>query len=647
MARLAGDFTRAVNHFQAGRYRQAEKICRQILKRNPAHKAALEICGLIALQQRAWTRARSLLGRLLERDPDNASAQCNMGLACLELGEVDSAMQHCLCAVRLVPKDVDANNNLGRVYQAQGQMEKSLACYLTALDSAPWNPLLLVNAGAVCQQLGQSESAVTYYHRALQVVPEFAEAHSNLGVLLLDQGQYQQALRHFEQALQQKETADLHNHIGLTRMALEQLDLAREQFSRALALEPGHQDALFNWAWFEEYHNNIKLASQVSDRCQGNDSGHVGLLVLRSALARRKQDFVTALSVLEQLDSNAMIGGTDQVLYLFEKGTVLDRLGRYAEAFAIFEEANETKNRLLVDDFDEAADIRWCNQLQVAFSAANERLHWQTLATSSVQGPDPQLRPLFIVGFPRSGTSLLTQMLGRHTRVSLTGEMPGILDLVGGGCEEILGSDLPYPDCLFDPAQPLTSVQVQQLRDHYYATLPQTGESDGSGAWLIDKMPHNALHLGLIRLLFPHAPVIHISRHPLDACLSAYFANFELHRYTASLQITARHYQRMMDLIDYYQQNTQCAVREIRYQDLVTDPQETLHSLLEYVGLPWQEDCVRPELSTVHVKTRSYAQVNEAIHSDSVNRYRHYRSQLAGIVEWVRPAIQRYGYDLR
>ncbi len=647
MDRLNRDFARAVTHFRAQRLHLAEKICRQILKKHPRHQSALKMRSLIALQQGAWLRARPLLEHLLKIDPDHAATLCNLGLACLELGDIDNALQYCRRAVTLAPQDADANNNLGRVYQLQGKMEQALDCYTMALQASPWNPYMQVNAGAVCQHLGQTEETVKYYHQALQIDPGFADAHNNLGVVLLDQGRYPQALQHFEQALQQRQSADLYNHIGLTHMAMEQFELARIAFARALKLEPGHQDALFNWAWFEEYHNNLELANQVSGRSRGKGTGHVGLLVLRSALARRKHDFAVALSVLETFDGGDQNTESDKILYLFEKAAVLDGLGRYTEAFTAFKQANETKNRWLKDDFDEVADTRLCDRLQAVFCAGNEQDGWQQLA-ASMSETKPQPRPLFIVGFPRSGTSLLAQVLGRHSRIQVAGEMPGILDLADGSAARILQSDRLYPDCLLDSSHPLTTENFQQLRDYYYKSLWHEApslQSAGAGDWLVDKMPHNAMHLGLIRLLFPDSPVIHISRHPLDACLSAYFANFEHHRYTANLQITARHYQRMMDLIGFYRQNLPLKLLEIRYQDLVTVPQDTLQPVLDFIGLPWENDCLTPERSTVHIKTRSYAQVRAAIHTGSVNRHRHYRFGLASVLPFVRPAIQHYGYE--
>jgi len=644
VAGSAAEFATAIGHFQAGRYRQADKISRRIMKRNPGYGPALEMCGLIALQQHAWSRARSLLEALLKNDPDNISAQCNLGLACLELGQPESALTHSLRARQLAPQNADTNNNLGRVYQALGQAEKALECYTKALQAAPGNPFLPVNAGAVCQQLGYAEQAMEYYRQSLKIDPGFADAHNNLGILLLDQGQYQEALLHFDQALQKQETADIHNHIGLTRMALQQLDQAREEFSRALELDPGHQDTLFNWAWFEEYHNNIELSNQVSERSGEQASGHVGLVVLKSVLARRKHDYVAALATLEQLDENNFTAVSEKILYLFEKGTVLDRLGRYPQAFSVFKKANETKNRLLDTDFDEVADVRQCSRLMKVFTADHAHKPWPTQVVSAAKTAGLQPAPLFIVGFPRSGTSLLTQMMTRHDKITAAGELPGILDLATGGCQQILDSSLAYPECLFDPVSPVTPAQLQQLREQYYVTRSQSLQVATSSTWVIDKMPHNALHLGLIWLLFPDSPIIHISRHPLDACLSAYFANFEQHRYTENLQSTARHYQRMMDLIAHYRQNVPLRLLEIRYQDLVTTPQATLQPILECIGLGWQTHCLTPEQNTVHVKTRSYAQVNEAIHTGSVNRYHHYRSHLHSVAPVVASTMQHYGY---
>jgi hypothetical protein len=251
---------------------------------------------------------------------------------------------------------------------------------------------------------------------------------------------------------------------------------------------------------------------------------------------------------------------------------------------------------------------------------------------------------VFIVGFPRSGTSLLEQILGSHPQIAAGGELEFISDLSGPkGCD-ITGSETGYPGFLLDADASLAQQHLREMRDYYLDSIRGLGIIDGNTRWVTDKMPHNAVHVGLIRLLFPQSPVIHISRHPFNSCLSAYFANFKSgHRYTSSIESTAAHYAQVMDMLRHYRR-IGIEFLEMHYEDLVTGQEAVTRQVLEYIGAPWDDACLQHHKSERVVKTASYEQVTQKIYTSSLYRYRNYPEAVRRMTPVLRTTIEQFGY---
>ncbi len=358
----------------------------------------------------------------------------------------------------------------------------------------------------------------------------------------------------------------------------------------------------------------------------------------------RQKGFQEALNILEQDPVESQTGHDMLADYMFVRGEILDKLGRYKEAFLAYQSASELKFEKQEDKYSVEKDASHFDELRRAFSAEN----WKALKQIGSQDSPTVPEPIFIVGFPRSGTSLLEQVLGAHPRVIPSGELSYLKDLVDEGAKNIVGSEKPFPDCLIDPEAPLSAVGLKALRRYYLDKVMGLSLHGEQTLWISDKMPHNAMWIGLIALLFPRSPIINISRHPLDACLSAFFANFQSkwHSYTSKLEYVASHYQLMMDLIDHYKTAIDMRYLEVRYQDLIEEQEMTVRSLLKFLNLEWSDECLRHQKSRRLVKTASYEQITQPIYTSSLNRYKNYWDEVQPIIPMLKPLIERYGYSL-
>jgi len=253
-------------------------------------------------------------------------------------------------------------------------------------------------------------------------------------------------------------------------------------------------------------------------------------------------------------------------------------------------------------------------------------------------------QPIFIIGFPRSGTTLIEQTLTVHPRISAGDELPYISDITSI-MPRLLASPLNYPEALAELWMGDQLDGLNELRDYYLNRAAKAGIFKDGADFFTDKMPLNETHLGLISLLFPQSPIIHVIRHPLDILLSVY-SNHLTHGYycAAKMESIAQHYILVADLIAHYKQNLKMRYLPVRYEDMVVNQEQNVRKILDFIGVEFDPRCLKFEENTRYARTASYAQVTEKLYDRSRYRYRPYLTHLEPVVETLRPVIERLGY---
>jgi hypothetical protein len=255
-------------------------------------------------------------------------------------------------------------------------------------------------------------------------------------------------------------------------------------------------------------------------------------------------------------------------------------------------------------------------------------------------------QPIFILGFPRSGTTLVEQTLSAHPRIAAGDELPLIHEITAI-MPRMLASPLGYPEALAELWMGDQREGLDNLRDYYLQKVRQMGVLRDGAARFTDKMPLNEAHLGLIALLFPEAPLIHVLRHPLDIMVSA-FSNQFTHGFFCAydLETAARHYVRVMDLVEHYRGEMTLRYLPVRYEDIVADQEASVRAMLSFIGEDFDRACLTFHRNRRYARTASYAQVTEPLYQRSVHRYRHYRRHLEPVLPILRPVIERLGYTV-
>jgi len=571
----------ARQHHQAGRLSEAERLYRQILAVEPAHADALHLLGVVALQCGHGGGAVELIGKAIALNPYQADFFDHLGAAMLALGRWDEAAANFREAIRLNPEYAEAHNNLGCALEPLGRTDEAAECYRRALALKPRYPDAQNNLGNILRKLGRLTEAVELYEAALKTDPRNAAAWNSLGSARREQGDLEEAQACFRRALEiNPRYADAQNNLGFLLDSLGRFEEATACYRQAIAIDPAHAKA----------HKNLGRSRRYGDAD-------------RDEIAR-----------MEQLLAEDRLPQEARVDLHFALGKIYDDCGQWARAFEHYRQGN----RLADVRFDEEGFLAYVDQLISAYTGP-------LLAEKSHLGLKSKL-PIFIVGMPRSGTSLVEQILSAHPAVFGGGELNHVAQL-SSSVAAALESVRPYPACIAE----IDAERAGRLADRYLKVIHGL---DGKALRVTDKMPTNFLHLGLIAVLLPKARIIHCRRHPLDTCLSCYFQDFVYRSgYAYDLRLLGVYYRQYARLMDHWLRVLPTPIFELDYEALTDRQEELTRRMIEYCGLDWDPRCLKFQENPRAVRTVSSWQVRQPIYTRSVGRWKNYEEFLGPLKE--------------
>jgi len=475
---------------------------------------------------------------------------------------------------------------------------------------------------------------------AVRIAPQHAQSHNLLGMILTEAHRAHTGEYHYRQVLALVAEPDptLLANLAWNLKTQGRFAEARSFYERSVAARPKVLQTLLGWARLEEADGDFTAAGVLLDLAEHVAPDDPAPLLARAILLRRQGRFDAALALLDRLAERAEGQlGTDEWL---EKGRLLDRLGRPAEAFAAFEAGKRRARETTGLAYQAAAAQALAGRLGGFFTEA--RL--ATLPRAGVRGDGAQ--PIFILGFPRSGTTLIEQSLSAHPRIVAGDELPCVQD-IADLCPRLLASPLSYPAALAELWMGDQHDGLDRLRDAYLHRVGQLGILTPEATWFTDKMPLNETHLGLIALMFPAAPLIHLLRHPLDVMLSV-FSTHLTHGFHCAwdLESAARHYVLVMELVARYRAEMCLRYLPVRYEDVVQAQEAQLRRMLGFIGADFDPACLRFWENPHPARSASYAQVREPLHTRALYRYRAYLPQLAPVIPILAPLIEQLGYRI-
>ena len=541
---------------------------------------------------------------ILAAQPQSGVAWKALGVA-LQCQEKD-AIPELERAVALLPQDVEAHSNLGAALRRAGRLDAAMASLRRALQLRPdiaevWN-----NLGNIQVELGHATAAIASFHQALELKPAFVKAHNNLGNALRELGNLDAAVASYRRAIDMDpDYVDAHNNLAIA-LRLQSLPAEAEaSCRRALELDPNHAAALETMAELKSDSGDFALAETLYRRVKALDPASAeawsGIARLRRMTPADAPWLAEALRMVE-----GGLPARREVHLRYALGKYYDDVGEYARAFGQYQRANEL-----------AKQGRPTHDREQVTRAISHLIHCSSPVQSGGASAEANRseRPVFIVGMPRSGTTLAEQILASHSAVAGAGELP-----FWNTAAARLGGVTSDPGTL------------EGLAQEYLAVLERV--SSGASR-VVDKMPGNFLYLGMIHAAFPLARIIHMRRDPRDTCLSIYFQNFgAVHSYANDLGDLAHYYGQYERLMQYWRERLPTQVLlEVPYEGLVKDTEGWSRRMLEFLAVPWEAQCLEFHRTERAVATFSKWQARQKIHTASLARWRRYQPFLGSLLD--------------
>jgi Flp pilus assembly protein TadD len=522
--------------------------------------------------------------------PNHLGALRNLGILKLQAGAFAEAVKLFKKAVRIDSGAPDVQRDLARALSAAGQLRAAVTAYRDALQLEPNNPITHLDLAAVFHTLGRRDEALRHYSLAIAIKPDFGAAHNDRGILLQEMRRFDDALEAFAKAVVfEPQNARCQANLGGMLLAKGRIADAVVAFEAAVALEPRHAQFLYYLAESKTFAPNDPYLALMTRLL--HDVAH---------LPREGQ---TALH--------------------FALGKVLSDIGNHAGSFTHFVEGNRLKRR--EQSYDEAAALGEIDQIQVKFSG--------DFMKKKAGGGIASALPVFIVGMPRSGSTLVAQILSSHPKIIC----PGEIDDFGDAVASLVDPRTPpgTPASISALTANLTKFSVDALARRY---LNAIDDHPRGTERVVDKALTNFRHLGLIHLALPEARIIHIKRNPVDTCVSCFSKMFATgHGFTYDLAELGRYYRAYQRLMEHWARVLPPgAIMDVDYEDLVADFEGQSRRMIAYCGLAWDPACLRFHENKRWVHTSSVVQVRRPLYDSSVGRSSQYGNLLEPLLTALR-----------
>jgi tetratricopeptide (TPR) repeat protein len=631
-----------LQHHQAGRFGEADAIYRSILSETPDHPEILYLMSVLSLQVGNFQNAANFIAQAINFKADEPNYHNIAGEAHLALGDVDSAIAAYKQAIALDPGFAGAHINLGNACKQLGQLEDAVSHYRRAAALDPDMAVAHNNLGIALKELGQPQDALQHLGKAVSIAPNYAEAHSNLGNLLQALGRPEEAIAHHEQALAlMPGYAMAHSNLGVVLRALGRLEEAITQFGHAIAIDPNFAMAHYNLGiavddsgrpdaaaehygralsidpdYAEAHHNLGNVLDQLGQRTDAVAHYEQAIRInpryaeAHRNLARMNPAKADPLPI-EQLLASPSLAEEDAIHCHFALGSIYDRAGEFDRAFENYSKGNILGRKAVSYD-----GSKWTRYIDGLIDAYSTEFFSEMLPADS----DSEV-PVFIIGMPRSGTTLMEQIVASHNEVYGAGELPSF-----GRFEEELANRLGGWGSFAKGLRQIDPGTILEFSQRY---LDELRDLAPEASRVTDKMPGNFVQLGLIKLLFPNCRIIHCRRNAMDTCLSNYFNYFAAgNQYSFDLEELGRHYLDYKKIMAHWDAIFGPEILEVHYEELVADQETVTRRVIDYLGLDWDDSCLKHYENRRAVHNLSSRQVRRPVYASSVGRWKNYEKHL-------------------
>ena len=637
------DYTDVYNNIgnalkELGKLEEAIEAYKKVLAIKPDYAEVYNNLGIALKDQGNLQEAIDAYKKALTIKPDFAEAYNNLGISLQEQGKLEEAIEAYKKALAIENNYAKAYNNMGISLQLQSKLKEAIGAYKKAIAIQPDYAEAYNNMGISLQEQGKLEEAIEAYKKALAIENGYAEAYYNLGNAFKEQSKPEEAIEAYKKAITiQPDYAEAYNNMAISLQEREKLEEAIEAYNKALAIKPDYAEAWSNGAEALEKWNRLKELGLWLERAfeilQPLTSD---ISYMKAKLLWRNKDKEEAIRLISNIDFEA-IKPVHKQDYLNLKAKCDEALGNYDLAYACFERMNslakKSNDYLRLDP-------------ESYFQSIKDQL--ATINSNSFKKPQNNITeqtdvvPVFLVGFPRSGTTLLDTILRSHSSIDVVEEQP-LVSSAKAFVEKLGYSEI---------GQDLPQEVIDGARKAYITELDKHRKPTQNNSIFIDKLPLNLLQIPLIQQLYPRAKFILALRHPLDTILSCWMQNFKLNSAMANmvdLDRIVEFYCIAMETFKICRAKYNLSVHQIKYEDLLEDLRGETSALLKFLDLNWEdqmENYQKTALIRGRINTPSYSQVVQPIYKDAKYRWLNYEKHLRQYFTQVEPWVDEFRYDI-
>ncbi len=672
-----------IKNLTTGRLDAAESALGRAVKTDPRNADALHLLGLVQNQKGNKREAVRLIRKAIKFNPKAAIYYRNLGLTYIDLEKTNDAVAALKKAIRLDHKDADSHNDLGTQYSKlgrraeaikeykraiaieqghhrafnnlandlfqSGEVEQAVVAYDKVVELQPTFAEAYFNRGKLLRELGRIDEAVSSLEKAIQLKPDYAEAYSNLGNSLKDMGRLEDALDCLNSAIEiHPGLAEAYNSRGTLFKEAGQLEEALGDYQQAIELNPDYAEPYNNGAsvlknlgradesmdyynraitinpdYAEAYNNRGNLLKEIgqTEEALGDYQRAIGLKPdytepYYHAIMLEKSGINEALiTAMEGLYYDSV--GSDRKHLCFALAMAYEQIEEYDRSFDYLQEGNRIQKEVLGYSIDQ--DIHLFQTIKTIFDGESSYVELPKVEPTTI-------RPIFILGMPRSGTSLVEQILASHSKVFGAGELNTMGELVGPILSTALNQSSSHQAGL------LSASEIERIQRGYLTALAGLNATEPV---ITDKMPLNFRWIGFILSAFPNARIVHVNREPIATCWSIYKHYFSAggNGYGYDQSDLAQFYQLYTDLISYWHQWFPGRIYELSYEALTENQERESRKLLDYCGLEWEQRCLEFYKTKRIVKTASATQVRKKIYQGSSQVWLKYEAYLRPLID--------------
>ena len=537
--------------------------------------------------------------------------------------------------LKVVPNNFDANLNLGTIFAENNNLKKASELWTKAIEINPNVADAHNNLASLYMRLGENDKALTYIKNAIKINPKFSLAYNNLGMLNNIVGKFDEAKKNFLEAIQ-AEPKNIMAYYNLANLyqKLSDIENSENYYLKAIEINPKFFNAYNNLMnLYERIGQNTKL-EEIINKAEKHFANNPSIKLFKGKLlfkSKRYEDSINNLNSIE-FDSRNETKETSRCGTLAK---CYDQTGDFKKAYEFFKKTNDINFNLNKNKIDKNKAINIIKDRINFFDNPNIK-NW----------PIPKLNtkeknPIFLIGFPRSGTTLLDTILRSHPSLDVIEEKPIIDNFIKELNKKIYSN--------LNNLKTINESLLEEMRNVYFDSQKKYVKQNNKKIH-IDKMPLNIIHVGEIVRIFPDAKFILAIRHPCDSILSCFMQNFLLNDSMANfldLNDSANFYNYTMTLWEKYINVLKINYHVIKYEEVVTDFETSIKKLLEFLDLPWSENVTKfyktAETRGI-ISTPSYDQVNKPLYTKSIGRWKNYETQFEKILPTLNPWVKKFEY---